>query len=110
MARRCPQGLSVVLTTQNTTYNLYTLLSALVADIPTKAQVVRLQLDPEAGSAKLFIGSSDQTISTTNCGAQLAAGQVWDMPSVSSNLYNLKDIILQSDTASAQVNCTIVTR
>jgi hypothetical protein len=108
--RRVPAGESVTLTTNGTAYNLYTLLHALNAGTPKVCQVLRIQLDVAAGSAKLFIGTADYTPSATQNMAQLAASQVWPIDSVSSNLIQLQDIQLSSDTDGVRANITYVTR
>lgn len=105
---RNPVAFSITATT--TPQSLYTLMSAVNDKVAKLAQVIRIQLDPGAGSTSLYCGNPDGTVSATNCGAALVAGQVWDLPSVSSNLYHLKDINLAVSTGTAQVNVTIVTR
>ncbi len=95
-------------TATTTAQSLYALFSAVYSDLPIRAQVVRIQLDPGAGSTSLYVGNS--AVTSTNCGVAFSASQVLDMPSVSSNLYALKDIYLLASTGTCQVNLTVVTR
>lgn len=82
-----------------------------VADpnLPKIAQAVTIQLDNGAAGAKLSIGNPGIT-APTNCGAKIVASQAFSIPSLSSNLIQLSDVALQSDTPSVQVNITIITR
>lgn len=95
-------------TATTTAQSLYALFSAVYSDLPIRAQVVRIQLDPGAGGTTLYVGNS--TMTSTNTGIAYNAGQVADLPSVSSNLYALKDIYLLVSTGTSQVNLLVVTR
>lgn len=109
MAGSNPYLRGITLTTANTEYNLFTLLVALESTLPPTAQMIRLQVDPSAGSANVYIGKGG-TVSSSDCGVALAAGQVWDLPRVEGNLYVLPNIALKSDTNSTKVFCTVLAR
>ena len=95
-------------TATTTAQSLYALFSAVYSDLPIRAQVVRIGLDPGAGSTSLIVGNSGVT--SVNAGVVYSAGQTLDLPSVSSNLYSLKDIYLLASTGTCQVNLLVVTR
>lgn len=96
------------LTATNTAQKLSTLLAAKPsagAQLPTRCQLIRIELDLNA-TGDLYIGNSD--VSTTNCGSHLVPTQeknifVWD-----SGLVLTGDWWVLSSAAEALINVTII--
>ncbi len=109
MASRTPWLRSVTITTANVNENLLTLLQAADSDIPPHCQMFQIQLDIGAGAARLYIGDTS-SLTATDVGVELVAGQAFSIGSVESNLINLADIAVRSDTNSTRINVTIVVR
>ena len=103
---RVPWMHSLILTTANTVYNLYTLVAAITPSINIFAKSVKIQLDIGAGAAKCYIGSPD-SLATNDCGQALVATQIFDTSAFTSDACKLPDIALMADTNSTQVNVTI---
>jgi hypothetical protein len=100
---------SITLTTSGTKYNLFTLMQAIVPNLSQFAQSVQIQLDNGAGAANLYIGDPS-TVASTDCGVHLVASQAFDKAAFTSDMLQLNDFGLTSDTNSVQVNVTIITR
>lgn len=107
----------VTLATANTVYQLSALLQALsAARKPSqgsvsgliKAASIQLQGDPSGGATKYYIGNSD--MSSTDFGALIFASQVFQPPSLESNLYVLNNIYLMADADNSKVYVLFVTR
>jgi hypothetical protein len=101
---------SITLTTGGTTYNLFTLVSAIDSTLPQKCQDLLIQADT-SGSAVTFIGNSN--VSSTVYGVALTAGASpwsWSPSDKTSNLINLADINMVSATSSVVLHVTILTR
>jgi len=103
---RVPWMHSLILTTANTVYNLYTLISAITPLMPVFAKSAKIQVDISAGAAKVYVGSPD-SLATNDCGAALVATQVFDTSAFVSDACKLPDIALMADTNLTQVNVTI---
>lgn len=103
---------TLTLTTQNTAYNLLTLLQAkdpdIVAQRIVRCQFLLIQMDSSLGSGTVYIGNAN--VSTTEYGSFLVALQSESIPSVDANLIILSSIYLFSDTASVTFHITFVTR
>lgn len=109
MARRVPFMRSVTLTNADTNYNLLTLLRAIDADMPMRAQMVQLQYDPTAGAGVLRIGNPS-VLSATDFGVELVGTQAFSIGSLDSNLILLGDIEMRSTVAAKKVHVVVVTR
>ena len=111
---RSPWMGTVSLTLANTAYSLTDLLSALAADRAPhfggfmSVQYIAIQLDLSAGGAELFIGN--ENVSTTFCGVSIFGSQVWPIYSMDSNLIQMSQIFLLSDTAGVRCNVSFLTR
>jgi hypothetical protein len=102
---------SVILASSSVVYNL----SALVLSVeqafgvpknyisPVSVQYLALQLDPGAGAAQLSIGGA-ASMSPTDCGITIFAGQTWPIFSSYGSLIHLDTIYLNGNTNSLQVN------
>jgi hypothetical protein len=108
MASSAPFLRTITLTAANTSYNLDALLRALETNLPQTACMIRLQVDPGAGSATVGVGVA--AMSATDRGVSIAAGQVWDLPVTNHAQYVLHDIWLRADTNATKVNCTVLSR
>ena len=106
---RVPWMHSIVLTTQNTAYNLYTLVAAITPSIPAMCQSVQIQVDIGGGAARVYVGSPD-SLATNDCGVVLTALSATQPIGYTSDMLNLKDISLMSDTNATQLNVVIITR
>lgn len=106
---------SVTLTNANENYNLATLLAAVAPTLPgvvsgkIRCQMIQIQVDVDAGAARVFVGDPD-SLSASDCGAELVATQALTIQSVDSNLIMLSDISVRTDTAGARINVTMVVR
>lgn len=80
----------------NTNYNLLTLMKAVDATVPIRAQYLQIQFDVDGGGARLRIGNDD--VSNTNYGILLFATQAHSMWH-DANSINLDQYYLRSDTA-----------
>ncbi|HEY9016543.1 MAG TPA: hypothetical protein VIM84_15930 [Gemmatimonadales bacterium] len=112
---RSPWCGRVTLTSANTVYSLFTLLST-HATRPIRtmaiplAAYINIQSDPTNGSAKVGICNTDSTATDlTDCGMILVAG-IGNNLGMGNNTLNLKEIGLISDTSSAVVNIILVMR
>ena len=106
---------SLTLTDADTNYSIRELVDALDASIvPSNAsgrnmvvQWLAIQLDVGAGGARLYIGNPNN-LSGTNCGVELVATQVWSIWSMPTNLVNVDDIYVRSNTAGVRINVTFM--
>lgn len=94
----------------STPVNLYTLLSALDADIEDHCQQLELQEDSAEFLAKVYVGNSDLDIAASRYGVILVGGVPTIVPSLSSNLILLKQIFLATDGTNVKVGVSIVSR
>lgn len=106
--RATPRLLTVTVLT-STPQSLFDLLHAIDSDTEDHAQALQLQVDPLAGGDIIYVGNSDLVIAT-QWGVELSAGQVYPVPSMSSNLLLLKQIYLATSGANTKVGVTVVTR
>lgn len=102
---------SITLTTGGTTYNLFTLVSAIDPNIPQKCQDLLIQADT-SGTAVTFIGNAN--VSSTHYGVALTASATapwsWSPSDKTGNLINLADINMVSATSSVVLHVSILTR
>lgn len=101
---------TITLTTGGTTYNLYTLLTAIDSTLPRLAQDLLIQA-PNEGTAVIFIGNSN--VSSSHYGVALTGGTLpwsWSPSDKTSNLINLQDIYMVSSTSSVALHVTLITR
>lgn len=106
--RATPRLLTVTVPT-SVPVSLYDLLAAIDSQTETHAQALQLQVDPLAGGDLVYVGNSDLN-TVTRWGVQLQAGQVYPLPSMSSNLLLLQQIYLATSGADTKVGVMIVTR
>lgn len=99
---------TVTLTTANTAYNLYTLLSAVDPTVVQLCQDVLIQEDNGAGAALVFIGNSGVT--STTYGVGLKATWSWSAGPLTTGTANLNDIYLVADTNTTAVHVTVIGR
>ena len=88
--------------------NLATLLNAIYSTLTasTKCRFLQLQMAAGGGAAHLYVGNS--LVTAVNCGVDLVATQAaWNM-NMQSNLIQLGDIYIVSDTAAQKVNVTVM--
>lgn len=114
---RSPWMGSVSLTDTNA-HSLADLLDALPeaqkprVNAPARVQMIAVQLDVSAGGKRLYIGGDDVT--STYCGVELVASQVWPIYSMDANLVRMDQIYVRASAGSQQsptrVNVTFVTR
>jgi hypothetical protein len=101
---------SITLTTGGTTYNLYTLVTAIDSTLPQKCQDLLIQA-PNEGTAVTFIGNSN--VSSAHYGVALTASATpmsWSPSDKTANLINMADIYFVSATSSVVLHVTILTR
>lgn|SRR3990167_4531616 len=106
---------SVTLTDANTNYSLRTLIEALDSSVipltesgrSFPVQWLAIQLDVNAGGARLYIGNPNN-LSGTNCGVELVATQVWPIWSMPTNLVQMDDVHVRSNTAGVRLNVTFM--
>jgi len=101
---------TLTLTSANTVYNLYSLMSAIEPALPKPAQALMLQFDIDAGSARLQVGGLQMTASNGSYGALLFAGYSFGIDSLGANLIVLPQITLLCDTAGQKLHVIVVTR
>ena len=99
-----------MLTTSGTTYNLYALLTAIDPKLPRHCQACQIQLDVGAGGARLYISNPDAANPAVDNGAELVASQAYSIPSLSSNLIVLDDVVVESNSNNTRINVTIIGR
>lgn len=101
---------TITLTTGGTTYNLYTLVSAIDSTLPQKCQDLLIQA-PNEGTAVTYIGNSN--VSASHYGVALVASATpmsWSPSDKTANLINMADIYFVSATSSVPLHVTIITR
>lgn len=74
---------SVTLVLANQNYNLLALMQAKDINAPVNCQILQIQLDPMAGSAKLYIINA--TGSDTDWGVELVASQAFQVSTSGTN-------------------------
>lgn len=92
---------SVVLTNSATNYNLYTLMIGVDANAPVRCRTLQLQVDPGAGSAKVYILNANGT--TSNWGVELVASQAFRLDTSMVDSIPTNGFWLRSDTASITI-------
>lgn len=107
---RVPWLRSVTLAVAGTKYNLFTLLKAVDSTLPRHCQACQIQVDVNAGGARVYISNPEATTPSTDNGAELVSSQAYSIPSLSSNLIVLDDIIVATNTNATRLNVTIVGR
>lgn len=94
-------AMTVTLTTSGTVYNLYTLIKANYPNADGACRELTLLGDPGNGAAKVFVGNN--SVSSSNFGQQLTAGQSTTYRAADSNaVYLGKGLV--SDTNGAKVD------
>lgn len=93
----------------STPVSLYSLLAAIDSDTEEHAQSVQLEPDTDAGADLVYVGNSDLN-TTTRWGVKLQAGQVYVVPSLSSNLILLKQIYVATSGTNTNVGVAVTTR
>lgn len=95
-------AVTLTLTTHATVYNLWTLIKASFPNARGACRELSLLGDPGNAAAKIFVGNN--SVSSSNFGIQLTAGQSSTFRSSDQNAVPMNEIGLTSDTDGAKID------